>query len=449
MANRRDGLIVSVSGIRGVVGRSLLPEDACGFARALGSALDGGRVVVGRDPRPSGDLFRHAVISGLMAAGCSVEDIGIVPTPTCGLAVKHLTAAGGIMITASHNPAPWNGLKMFGPDGAVLPGPRGKMVAELFESGHFDGKPWDGLGRYSAPPDVTGEHLRRVTDLLPVGQISARRFRVVLDGNGGAGGPLACELLEQIGCEVVRHACEADGEFVHEPEPTPANLEHVAPIVPNTESAAGFCLDPDSDRLALIDEKGNCVSEELTLALAVKHRLRHDRGPVAINFSTSRVVEDICKEYRVECIRTPVGEANVVRGMRALQAVIGGEGNGGVIDPRVGWVRDPFIGMGLILAELAETGQTLSQALAELPQYSMVKIKVEVAADALATALQKIEAEFAGARVDRADGLRLEWDDAWLQVRASNTEPVVRIIAESPTEGRTRELCDRAKALLQ
>jgi phosphomannomutase len=441
-------LIVSVSGIRGIIGQSLTPEAACRFGAALGTYLKGGRVVVSRDSRPSGRMLRSAVLAGLTSAGCSAEDIGIAPTPTVGIAIRQLKAGGGIQITASHNPAPWNGLKMFGPDGAVLTADRGREVQQLFEGGGIKYAGWDGIGSVRVPPDILDEHLKLACDAVGAATIHAAGFRVLLDGNGGAGGPLGANLLRQLGCEVVELACDADGNFVHEAEPIPAHLVDVGPQVVRSEAAVGFVLDPDADRLALIDEKGTCVSEELTLALAVKYRLGQKKGPVVINMSTSRVVEDIAREAGCECVRTAVGEANVVAGMRAAGAVIGGEGNGGVIDPRVGWVRDPFVGMAMILALMAETGKTLSELVARLPAYAMLKTKYTVAKDELAAALDAIAKRWPDARVNRLDGLRLDWADRWVHVRPSNTEPVVRVIAESPTEAETKKLCDDAAASL-
>jgi len=437
-------LIVSVSGIRGIVGKSLMPQTATSFAAALGSFLGGGRVVVSRDSRPSGDMLRHAVIAGLLSSGCSVADIGIAPTPTCGIAVRHLNASGCIQISASHNPAPWNGLKMFGPDGAVLSADKGAEVRAIFEAGSAKTVGWDGIGGVSVPPDVQEVHARLVCDQVSVAGIQSAGFRVLIDGNGGAGGPLALQLMQSLGCETIDHACAADGHFVHEAEPIPAHLVNVGPNVLRSGAAAGFVMDPDADRLALIDEKGQCISEELTLALAVKQRLTQKRGPVVVNMSTSRVIEDIANEHGCAFVRTPVGEANVVAGMRSIDAVIGGEGNGGVIDPRVGWIRDPYIGMGLILQLMAESGKTLSELVASLPPYAMLKTKYTLPREKLAGALSAIQTRWPDAAVNRLDGLRLDWRDRWLHVRSSNTEPIVRVIAEAPTEAEAQTLCDQA-----
>lgn len=441
-------LIVSVSGIRGIVGDSLLPEAATRFAAAIGTQLPG-RILVARDSRPSGDLLKHAVFAGLQSVGCTPEDIGIVPTPTVGIAVRNLRAAGAIMITASHNPAPWNGLKLFGPDGAVLSAEAGLCVRQLFDGGVPKRAGWNEIGSVRIPPDVQDDHVRAVLDHIGAATIASRGLRVLLDGNGGAGGPLGCKLLGEFGCEIVQHQCEADGNFVHEPEPTPANLKDVAPWVKQSESHVGFALDPDSDRLALIDETGTCISEELTLALAVKYRLKQASGPVVVNMSTSRVIEDLATAAGCAFHRSAVGEANVVAEMRRVNALIGGEGNGGVIDPRIGWVRDPFIGMGLILSLMADERKPLSQLVAELPQYAMLKTKFTVAKADLPAALERIRNHWPQARTDSLDGLRLDGPDWWLHVRSSNTEPIVRVIAEAPTETEAARLCSEAGELLK
>jgi phosphomannomutase len=445
------GVIVSVSGVRGQIGQGLTPELAAAFAAALGTYAQGRPMVLGRDSRPSGRMLADAARAGLMSVGCDVIDVGILPTPTLGLAVGHFRAAGGLQITASHNPPPWNGLKLFGPDGAVLSATEGKKGKELFEVGPWRRVPFDKLGAAADPDTHTMPvvHVQKVLKLVNAGKIRARRPVAFLDGNGGAGGPLGVALLEALGCGVVTYACEPDGQFQHPPEPIPEHLVGVAPLVTERQADIGFVLDPDADRLALIDETGRCIGEEMTLALAVKHRLTQDTGPVVVNLSTSRLVEDIAAAAGVPFRRTPVGEANVVTGMRDLGALIGGEGNGGVIDPRVGWVRDPFIGMGLILELLATDGRPLSTVVANLPHYHIIKDKVPVEPGGLAAALERLASHWPGAAVDRQDGVRVDWPDRWVQVRASNTEPIVRLIAEAPGETEARELIAAAAAVLK
>lgn len=441
-------LIVSVSGIRGIVGKGLTAEAALVFASAHGTYLQGGRVVVGSDGRPSGLVLRHAVLAGLLDAGCNVEAVGVVPTPTIGFAVRYLQAAGAIQITASHNPAQWNGLKLFGPDGAVLTAAEGRKIQALFETGQFRHADHQSLGTVKADHHVAGWHRDRVLQLVDVAAIRQRNFRVFLDANGGAGGPLGRSLLEALNVQVIPHGCGADGNFLHPPEPIAENLKTILGKIPESNADLGFVLDPDADRLAIIDEKGQYLGEELTLALAVLLRLKQEKGPVVINMSTSRLVEDLAKQFGVPCHRSAVGEANVVETMRKVGAVIGGEGNGGVIDPRVGWVRDPFIGMALILNLLSQEGKELSDVVAGLPRYHIVKDKYPVSRDRLPKLNEKLIARWPEAVSNGLDGLRLDWEDRWLHVRPSNTEPIVRVIAEAPHEEAAKKLCLEVGQLL-
>jgi phosphomannomutase len=446
MANE---LIVSVSGIRGIIGAGLSPASALAFAQALGTYLNGGPVVLSRDSRPSGLMLRHAVIAGLASCGCEIHDLGIAPTPTVGLAVRKLEAAGAIQITASHNPAPWNGLKLFGSDGAVLSAAKGLQIKQIFDANAFALASHDKLGGVRECQQALDWHRERVLQLVDVPRIRSANFRVLLDANGGAGGTLGTALLEGLcrACPVVQGG-QPDGVFAHAPEPLAENLTAILPLVPQHQASVGFVLDPDADRLALIDEQGRYIGEELTLALAVRCRLKQERGPIVINMSSSRVSEDIAKQFGVECQRAAVGEANVVEKMRAVGALMGGEGNGGVIDPRVGWVRDPYIGMALVLQLLADTGKTLSQLVAELPRYAIVKDKYTVARELLPRLNAALEARWPAAKPNRLDGLRLDWPDRWVHVRPSNTEPIVRVIAEAPREADAQALCKDVGNLL-
>jgi phosphomannomutase len=444
-----DGnLIVSVSGIRGVVGEGLTPQAALAFAAALAAHTGGGKLVVSRDGRPSGAMLRHAVLAGLTAAGCEVYDLAVAPTPTVGLAVRALGAAGGVQITASHNPAQWNGLKLFGPDGRVLSAAEGAKVRRLFESGAARGATWNELGTVLDYRKAEDAHRDRVLQLIDVPRIRAAQLRAFLDGNGGAGGPLGRQLLKALQVETVCHGCDADGFFLHEPEPTAENLRELCPMVRHSGAHVGFALDPDSDRLALIDETSRYIGEELTLALAVQFRLGRQKGPVVINMSTSRVVEDIAARFGCPCHRAAVGEANVADRMLEVGAVIGGEGNGGVIDPRVGLVRDPFIGMGLILNLMAETGRKLSELADALPAYHIVKDKYTVSRERLPELFRALPGRFPQAKANDLDGLRLDWPDRWAHVRPSNTEPIVRVIAEAPRAEDAQALCREVGALL-
>ena len=441
-------LIVSVSGIRGIIGAGLSPAPALAFAQALGTYLKGGRVVLSRDSRPSGLMLRHAVIAGLSSCGCEIHDLGIAPTPTCGLAVRKLEAAGAIQITASHNPAPWNGMKLFGSDGAVLSAAKGKDLKQLFDTNSFALVAHDKLGKLRECQQAEDWHRERVLQLIDAPRIRAAKFRVLLDANGGAGGPLAHALLESLQASPILQGGVPDGNFAHPPEPLAENLTTILPLVPQHQANVGFILDPDADRLAIIDEQGRYIGEELTLALAVLCRLRQQRGPIVINMSSSRVTEDLAKQFDVPCHRSAVGEANVVEKMRDVNAVLGGEGNGGVIDPRVGWVRDPYIGMALVLQLLADTGKTLSELVADLPSYTIVKDKYTVTRDALPKLNQALESRWPEPKSNHLDGLRLDWPDRWVHVRPSNTEPIVRVIAEAPRAADAEQLCKEVGAML-
>lgn len=441
-------LIVSVSGIRGIIGAGLSPGAALAFAQALGTYLNGGPVVLSRDSRPSGLMLRHAVIAGLQSCGCEIHDVGIAPTPTVGLAVRKLNAAGAIQITASHNPAPWNGLKLFGEDGAVLSAIKGRQIKQIFDTNAYNLVAHEKLGGLRECHKAEDWHRERVLELVDVTRIRSRNFRVLLDANGGAGGPLGKALLESLQAQPVVIGAHPDGNFAHPPEPLAENLKTILPLVPQHQADAGFVLDPDSDRLAIIDERGQYIGEELTLALAVLCRLTQKKGPVVINMSSSRVTEDIAGQFGGTCWRAAVGEANVVEKMREVEAVIGGEGNGGVIDPRVGWVRDPFIGMGLVLQLMADTGKKLSQLVAELPRYAIVKDKYAVSGERLPKLLAAMEAQWPDANYNDLDGLRFIWPDRWVHVRASNTEPIVRVIAEAPEAADATALCKAVGTLL-
>lgn len=443
-----DTLIVSVSGIRGIIGAGLSPGAALAFAQALGTYLNGGSVVLSRDSRPSGLMLRHAVIAGLASCGCEIHDLGIAPTPTVGVAVRKLGASGAVQITASHNPAPWNGLKLFGGDGAVLSAAKGREIKQIFDTNQFKLVPHDKLGGMRECQKAEDWHRERVLELVDVTRIRSRNFRVLLDANGGAGGPLGKELLDSFQANPIVIGGHPDGDFTHPPEPLAENLTSILPMVREQHANIGFVLDPDSDRLAIIDERGQYIGEELTLALAVACRLKQQKGPIVINMSSSRVTEDIAKEFGVPCHRAAVGEANVVEKMREFGAILGGEGNGGVIDPRVGWVRDPFIGIGLVLQLMADTGKALSEIVVGLPRYTIVKDKYTVAPDRLPALNAALEARWPEAKANRLDGLRLDWPDRWLHVRPSNTEPIVRVIAEAPKAGDASELCKAVGKLL-
>jgi len=437
--------ILSVSGLRGVLGDGLDADYVTSFAAAVGTWANGGTVVLGRDGRATGEMLRHAALAGLLATGCRVVDAGIAATPTIGILVSHLGAAGGLQITASHNPVDWNGMKPFRPIGGVFDEPAGKQLRSILESRSFAYKPHDGLGTIEPVADPTGPHFDRVLKLVDAAAIRERKFKVVLDCNHGSGAVAGPRLLRDLlGCEVVVLGGVADGRFEHPPEPLEANLQSLCAAVREHGADVGFAQDPDADRMAIVDETGRYIGEELTLALALDHVLPRRKGPVVVNGSTSRITADIAARHGCPFHRSYVGEAHVVAKMKAVGAAIGGEGNGGVIDPQVGLVRDSFVSMAYVLAGLAERGGTLSEWVATLPNYVIVKDKLVCEAAKVARATAALRETFGDATATEGDGLRLDWTDRWVQVRASNTEPILRVISEAPSATDAQSLCRRA-----
>ena len=436
--------ILSISGLRGVVGDGLDPEYVTRFAAALGTMYGGGTVVVSRDGRRTGEMVKQAVLAGLAATGCNVLDAGIATTPTCGVLVSHHEAKGGVQITASHNPVEWNGLKPFSPRGSVFDATLGQQLLKLLESGAFDYRSWDGVGSIQVLDDPARPHIDRVLSLVDAAAIKAGRFQVVLDCNHGSGAVATPRLLEQLGCEVTVLGGTADGNFAHTPEPLEENLTGLCDAVREHGADVGFAQDPDADRLAIVDETGRYIGEELTLALCADFVLPQRPGPFVVNGSTSRVNQDIAERHGCAVHRSAVGEANVVARMDDVKAVFGGEGNGGVIEPRVGDVRDSFVSMAYVLAGLAAREGSLSGWVSDLPAYSIVKQKIECPRERVDAACEALKNEFGDAQATEGDGLRLDWPDRWVQVRASNTEPVLRVIAEAPQAARARTLCEQA-----
>jgi phosphomannomutase len=446
-------LIISVSGLRGIVGQSLTPEVAARYTAAFAAGLPAGPVVVTQDGRANGAQLRPAILAGLSQGGRRrVLDGGIAATPTTGVLVRRELCVGGVQITASHNPAEYNGLKLFSAEGRVVPANVGQAVLQRYEmlkTASPAPSPQPPVPGVRHLADTTSAHLALVAQTVDLARIRARRFRVLLDANHGSGSVLGQPLLEHLGCDVTLLGGEPNGQFAHPPEPTAENLAGVLADVTRRGADVGFCQDPDADRLAIIDERGRYIGEEYTLALCVDHVLRHTPGPVVTNCSTSRMTEDLAVKYGVPFYRSAVGEANVVDKMLAVGAVVGGEGNGGVIDPRVGLVRDSFVGMVLVLAAMAERDEPVSRLADELPRYAICKTKITLPPERIAAALDAaMERHFPDASADRLDGLRLDWDDAqgrrWLLVRPSNTEPIVRAIAEAPTADQAQRLCDDA-----
>lgn len=447
-----EGLMVSVSGVRGRVGEALTPEIIAQFAAGFGAwarqnAKSGrARIVVGRDSRVSGPMFQPVVHAALQSVGCDVIDVGMAPTPTIQLAVEHHHAAGGLAITASHNPIEWNALKFIGPSGLFLdPGEAAAMRAVV--EGTIPRAQWNELGQIEADRDAVRRHIEKVVSLTLIDRqkISDRRFHVALDCVRGAGGAFMPQLLERLGCRVSAINLETDGRFPRPPEPVAENLGELEALVKRSGADVGFAVDPDVDRLALVSDEGKAIGEDYTLALAAKVVLKRRRGNVVTNLSTSRIVDDIAREQGRKVVRAPVGEVNVATKMRSEDAPVGGEGNGGVILSEVHLGRDAPIGAALILQLLVDEGKKLSEIVASYPRYSIVKDKLDRPSSPLDTVYEAMRESFPDAEADTQDGLRLTWADRWVHVRPSGTEPIVRVIAEAPTAAEASELIARCR----
>lgn len=435
-------LIISVSGLRGVVGTSLTPEVAAKYVAAYAAELPPGKIVVARDGRATGSMIAQIVLGALRAMGRDCIDAGIASTPTLGILVRAQQAVGGIQISASHNPPEYNGLKLFSAAGRVIPIGPGERVLERYLSGDWTWASHENIGQVETLVDTTSDHANQVLKTVDVERIRSRKFHVLLDSNRGSGSVLGRPLLEALGCRVTVLGEQPDGMFEHTPEPTAENLAGVLAAVKKAGADVGFCQDPDADRLAVIDANGRYLGEEYTLALCIDHILRSRKGPIVTNCSSSRMAEDLAAKYSVPFFRSPVGEANVVDVMLKENAVFGGEGNGGPIDPQVGLVRDSFVGMAMILDAMAARALPVATLADELPRYEICKTKVPLARAALTAAMQGLKDHFQDAQFDGMDGLRLDWPGRWALVRASNTEPIVRIIAEAHTAAEAKKMCD-------
>lgn len=450
-----EGLMVSVSGVRGRVGDALDPMVVTRFAAAFGTYLweeSGGppTVVLGRDSRTSGPALARSVTGALEAVGCRVVDVGLAPTPTTLMAIRHHDADGGIVVTASHNPVEWNALKLASRAGMFLDAEQAASMRTYLDRPAWRG--WDGLGTLELDDGAVIYHLKAIRRLhyLDVEALQERGFRVALDCVRGAGAVTFPGLLESLGCEVRGINLVPDGRFPRKPEPTAENLGELETLVRETGSDVGLATDPDGDRLSLVDETGRAIGEDYTLALATRLVLRHATGPVVANLSTSRVVEDAATAAGAPFVRAPVGEINVARRMEQEGAVIGGEGNGGVILPDLHLTRDAHVAAALILQLLLETGATVSELIASAPAYAIVKDSVPRPDGELAPAFDRLEAQLAPDSVDRQDGLWLGWsgEGRWLHFRPSGTEPIVRMIAEAPDQAGALELVEAARAAM-
>jgi phosphomannomutase len=448
--------MISVAGIRGIVGDSLIPEEFVKFAAAFASTLKNKVIVLGADTRPTLPMVRHLTLGACMACGCKVLDLGVVPTPTVGFMAKYLGAGGGIAITASHNPLQWNALKFFSANGVFLSRQEVDAVLERYRNSNFDYRPWNELGSVETVPNPTRAHLNKVLGAVDVALIKKAKFRVAIDLCNGAGAEILTTLLKKLDCEFTTVFSDPAKAFERVAEPLPENLGALGEAVRNFGASIGFAVDPDADRLALVDETGRPIGEERTLTLCARSVLQAIRlaggtttAPLVANLSTTRALDDVAAEFGTHVERTRIGEANVVERILETKAIIGGEGNGGIIYPTTHPGRDAATGIALLLQTMAVANQPLSVINAQVPDYVMVKDKVSIEGKDVATILTKLRAAFTDATsLDDTDGLKILFPDSWIHVRPSGTEPIVRVFAEAPTEASAHAKAQRAMDLV-
>lgn len=428
-------LMVSVSGIRGIIGDGLDPNTLVKYTSAYADFCGKGKIVIGSDGRISGNMVKNIVIGTLLAKGNDVIDIGICPTPTVLYNVQKLGAVGGIQISASHNPNEWNALKLLNSSGEFMTPNENKEMLNLLDNSQTNYKSWNELGTATQYTEGLNTHLNAVLSMkhIDVESIKKRRFKVLLDCVNGAGSYVMPQLLEKLGCEVIAINCEKSGIFPRLPEPIPQNLVETMKAVKENKVDVGIIVDPDVDRLVLLTEKGEPFSEENTIAQAVRFVLSKTKGSVVVNLSTTRAVDDIAEANGCKTYHSSVGEANVVKLMKEVDAVIGGEGSGGVIYPELHYGRDALVGTVILLQQLLEFGGTMSELKAVIPQYSIAKKKIEIGSANPDEIVKKLIDKYSDAKINTDDGLRIDFDDHWIHLRKSNTEPIIRCIAESDT----------------
>ena len=440
-------LKIGITGVRGIVGETLTPELIVQFAQAFGTYLDGGKVLVCRDTRPSGAMARAGVMAGLLATGCEVTDLGICPTPTMQLAVTHFGAQGGISITAGHNPAEWNALKFVRADGLYLNASQAEELLDLFHQAEFAKARWDTIATRIESGDAIAHHLDVLQKNFDVAAIRQRKLIVAVDCCNGACVNLSPRWLAALGCNVLALNDDLHAPFPHAPEPRHDTMAQLRAVVKAGKADIGLAHDADGERLGLVTETGEILSEEMTLTLATAIRLQTRPGTVVTNVSTTQAIEALARAHSSQVVRTPVGTAYIAEAMLEHQATLGGEGNGAVAVPEVQPTHDSAATIGLLLEHLARSGQTVSQLIAQLPRFTMRKRYVPVAPNLLFSKLHDFRkyAETTDAdALDPSDGLKLQWANRWLHVRASNTESMIRVIAEAEDATQVDALIDWA-----
>lgn len=448
-------LIKSISGIRGTIGGkvddNLTPVDVVKFTAAFGTWLQRNKnkkdltLVIGRDARISGAMVSSLVTATLQGLGINVVDLGLSTTPTVEVMVPELKADGGIILTASHNPKQWNALKLLNEKGEFINGENGADVLKIAENEDFEFAEVDDLGKYETRVDAFDIHIQKILDLPMVDAeaVKAKKFKVVLDAVNSTGGISIPPLLEKLGCEVVKLYCEPNGQFPHNPEPLKEHLTDICELMKTEKADLGIVVDPDVDRLAFIDENGEMFGEEYTLVAVADYLLKQKNGVAVSNLSSSRALRDVAQKHNSEHFASAVGEVNVVTLMKEKNAVIGGEGNGGIIYPDLHYGRDSLVGAALFLTHLAKEGKTVSELRATYPAYFMGKKKIELTpeidVDALLT---KMEKAYQNEKVSTVDGLKIDFPKNWVHLRKSNTEPIIRIYTEAESQEEADQLGD-------
>ena len=428
-----------------MIGESLTPALLTRFAQAFGTYVGGRTVVVGRDPRTSGEMVKHAVIAGLLSSGCRILDVGMCPVPTIQLAVRHHHAHGGIAITASHNPAEWNALKFIGRGGFFLNSAQARELLDIYHQGEYTRVAGAQMREVVNVPGATDLHIQTILAALGPFPAGGKKFRVVLDACNGAGSLVGPRLLETLGAEAITINVTPNGSFPRPAEPLPENLGELCDAVKLHQADVGFAQDMDADRLAIVSEAGRAIGEEYTLMLATLEALNKRPGPVVANLSTTSALERLTSRFGCPLFLSKIGEVNVTEEMQRRGAIIGGEGNGGVIYPSLNFARDSLVGMALILHLLAETGQSISDVVRSLPPIVMIKDKLVCPSDRIATVLRTLRREYAAYPMDLRDGVKVTLPNGWFLVRGSNTEPIIRMIAEAEDEAGARTISDRVR----
>ena len=438
-------LMVSVSGIRGIVGDGLDPQTIVKYASAYADFCGKGKIVIGSDGRISGEMVSKLVIGTLLAKGNDVVDIGICPTPAVLFNVKNLKAVGGIQISASHNPNEWNALKLLNRNGEFMTPEENRQMLSLLENATNNFTTWDKLGKLTSYSKGLDNHIEAVLKLpfINVPKIRKRKFKVLLDCVNGAGAYSMPKLLERLGCQVIEMNCSKNGIFPRLPEPIPENLKATMRAVKKHKADIGIVVDPDVDRLVLITDKGEPFGEENTITQATRFWLSKKKGNVVVNLSTTRAVDDVAKEFGCKVFRSPVGEANVVKKMKEVKAVIGGEGSGGVILPKAVFGRDSLTGTVIMLQHLLEFGGTMSEMKKALPQYFIAKKKILIGNKNPDEVIKNLIAKYRDHQINIEDGLRIDFADHWAHFRKSNTEPIIRCIVEANNKKDAESLADK------